>query len=793
MKLLFIKLAFRNILRNKLYSLINIVGLSLGVATILYIFLFVRTETTFDSSYPEARRLYRIVEAWNSKNDHSISGYAGYPFASESAASIPGIDDFCRVSESWGVKCFYNSQIYKIERLRFTDENFFPFFGIRLIAGDPGTALNSADKIVLAHRMAAQIFGNVDPLGKQLIYNQKVLTVSGISEDPPRNTHLKYEALISIRYVEMDKENFYLGWDGGMSFLSYLKLTPGVSSKSIEGGFPALLNQNINKKIEGSGTVVSAKLQNIRDIHISTGEINYNCPDTRSRTSLITISGIGMLILMLAIINYISLYIAQKNERIKSIILLAIHGAGRIQLTLQTYIEVFIMSFISSLSGIYLFTLLAPSLNNFLNTYVSLSGNIVLSLLFLILIIFSIAFIISFFAAQDISRFNVTEVIKGSVLPEKGNDIFITGLVTFQFIIVIIFIVSVLIMNKQNTYVNKKEYGFNKENILSVFPDKEFKHNELSAFKQELLKIPGIEDVSLTSQGVGTGLTMNGYRITGESEVTMLNVIYADADFLDCFGIKLLSGRNFKQETSQDPNSILVNQKLIQRAGWKDPISHTIDRNGRMSVIGTVEDFNFASLYSQIKPLIIMCNPAYDSWGYNCINIRYQTSDIKALVENVRHLWETGYPGITYEISFLKDQLTENYRTLSEQQKIVSFFTILSLFIACIGLFGLTSFMARRRTREIGIRRINGAKVSEVIIMLNVSFLRWIVWAAVVAVPLGWYAMHKWLQNFAYKTEHYGWIFGLACLIVLTIAFLTVSWQSIWAAILNPVETLRYE
>ncbi|MGD0756318.1 MAG: ABC transporter permease [Bacteroidales bacterium] len=793
MNLLFFKLAFRNILRNKLYSLINIIGLSIGIATILFIFLFLRTETTFDNFHPDGKRLFRIIETSNSKNDHLVAGFTGYPNAPEIAASIPGIDSFCRASEVLEVKCFRKDQIFKIKHFRYADDNFFSFFSFRLITGDPATILNSAEKIVLSHRMAIQIFGNDDPLGQNLIINQKVFTISGISEDIPGNTHLKFDALVSIKYVENDKENFWLGWAGGLRFLSYLKLTLGVSSEQVEAGLPALLYEKINKRIEGSGTVYSDNLQNIRDIHISTGGITYDCPDNRSKSSIMIISGIGLLILLLALINYISLYIAQKSEKIKSIILLTIHGAGRWQLTIQAFIEVMIMSFISTISGIYLLTLLIPLLNDFLNTSITLNQNPIPSLLFLIGVILTVSLIITLFSTHNISQINVTEVIKGCTIPEGRNKIMSTFLVTIQFIIVILFIVSILVMNKQNTYVNNVEYGFTKENILSIFPGKEFKHNELSGFRQELLGIAGISNVSLTSESVGKGLTMNGYQITGESEMTMLNVIYADARFLDCFGIKLISGRNFKEETQQDLNSILVNQKLVQRAGWKDPINQTIDRNGLMTVIGTVEDFNFASLYSQIKPLIIMCNPAYDGWGYNCVNIRYQTTDIRALSEKIRLLWERDFPGITYEISFLNDQLTENYKSLEDQQRIVSFFSIMSIIIACMGLFGLTSFIARRRTREIGIRRINGGKISEMIMMLNTSFLNWIIWAIIIAIPFSWYAMHKWLQQFAYKIELSWWIFGLACLMVLCIALLTVSWQSFRAATRNPVEALRYE
>jgi putative ABC transport system permease protein len=793
MNLLYFKIAFRNILRNKLHSLINIIGLSIGIATILFIFIFIRTETTFDNFHRERKRLYRILETTHSKNDHLVAGFTGYPNAPEIAAAIPGIDDFCRASEDFKVKCISNGQIFKVENLRYTDANFFAFFNFRLIAGDPETALSSAEKIVLSHRLAVQIFGKDDPLGQNLIINQKVFTVSGVSEDLPLNTHLKFDALVSIKYVEKDKENFWLGWGGGLRFLSYLKLTTGVSPKQVEAALPALLNEKVNREFEGTGTVFSDNLQNISDIHLSTGKTTYDCPDNRSKSSLMIITGIGLLILLLAVVNYISLYMVRKGEKIRSVSLLTIHGAGQWQITIQTFIEVLVVSFISSLSGLYLLTILVPLLNDFLKTSVALSQNLILTSLFLIGIILTISLIITLFSKHGLSRLKVTEVINGGSLPESRNNILSTFLVTFQFIIVILFVVSMLVMKKQNAYLNNREYGFTRENILSIFSDKEFKHNELAGFKQELLSIAEISNVSLTSQGVGTGLTMNGYKITGESEFAMLNVIYTDPGFLDCFGIKLTSGRNFKAESSQDLNSILINQKLVKRAGWKDPINQTIDRNGLMTVIGTVEDFNFASLYSEIKPLIIMCNPAYDGWGYNCVNIRYQTTDIKAFSEKIRKMWERNYPEITCEISFLDDQLNENYKSLLDQQRIVSFFSILSVIIASLGLFGLTSFMARRRTREIGIRRINGSTIPEVILMLDKYFLNWIIWAILISIPLAWYVMHLWLQNFAYKTELSWWIFSLACGLVLCIALITVSWQSWRAATRNPVEALHYE
>lgn len=309
MNLLFFKLALRNILRNKFHSFINIIGFSIGIGTILFIFLFVKYETSFDNFHPEGKQLYRIIETWDMKGSHSVSGFSCYPDAPEIAATIPGIAGFCRISDGTKIKLFKGDQFYKVEKMRFVDDNFFPFFSFKLLAGDPVTVLNSADKIVLSHRMAVQLFGNKDPLGQTLLYNQKPFTISGISEDMPANTQLQFDILLSMRYVETDKEDFYIGWAGGMQFLSYLKLAPNITPAQVEASLPEIFYQKVNKKNEGSGFKLTATLQNIKEVHLSTGENHYDCPDNRSRSSIMIVAGIGLLILLLAVVNYVSLYV----------------------------------------------------------------------------------------------------------------------------------------------------------------------------------------------------------------------------------------------------------------------------------------------------------------------------------------------------------------------------------------------------------------------------------------------------------------------------------------------------
>jgi putative ABC transport system permease protein len=288
-------------------------------------------------------------------------------------------------------------------------------------------------------------------------------------------------------------------------------------------------------------------------------------------------------------------------------------------------------------------------------------------------------------------------------------------------------------------------------------------------------------------------LTQNGYLIEGQQESTLLNVVYADADFLNCFGVHLIEGRNFSTNTALDKDAILINQQMVKKSGWDEPLNKTMERNGKLKVIGVVNDFNFASLESSVHPLLIMSNPAWDGWGYATVNIRFQTNNIQGLIRQVNQMWKDRFPETPCKVSFLDDALAANYNSVKAQQKIISFFSLLGSFIATIGLFGLTFFTTKRRIKEIGIRKVNGAKVSEVMLLLNKDFIKWVIVAFIMAVPIAYYALNKWLENFAYKTELSWWIFALAGMLALGIALLTVSWQSWRVATKNPVEALRNE
>ena len=793
MNLLFFKFSVRNILRNKLNSFINVIGLSIGIATTLFILLFLDFETGFDTFHPEGEKLFRIVLKGKTQNGIITNGFCWYPVASEIKNEISGIDDFCRVSPDNKAKLNINQQVHSIDKFRFVDENFFQFFKFDLVIGNPKTVLSNSNSMVLSRKTAQKIFGKKNPIGETIIFNQKVFTITGVAEDLPLNTHLMFDVIASNKFVEQDKENYWLGWKGGMDFLSYLKLTKGVKPEKIESLLPAFMDRKLNNAQELHHWEQTPILQKIKDVHLMSGDNHYDNADNRNRNSLFIVSSICILILVLAIFNYISLYLAQKSNKIKDLSLLKIHGANKIKLTIQTFIEILILSAISSIFGAILLNLFLPFLNNSLQTSVSMSQNYFKIFSFLLIIIFTISILITLLSMSLIFKVKAIEALKETTQIGGHRKIWGSSMVSFQFIVMIMLIISSFFISQQNNYILNKELGFDKQNILSISSDHEFKQNELLGFKQDLQAFPEITNTCLTSEQPGSGLTTNGYILGGQNSWTTINVLYTDADFLNCFGVQLVSGRKFNEDISTEKSSVLVNQQLVKKTNWNNPIGQKIIRSGELQVIGTVEDFNFAPLDSKIDPLIIMVNPAWDGWGYYYVNIKYKTTNIQSLIAKIGLLWQKRFPDIPYEIVFLDDNLALNYQSLISQQKLVVFFNSLSILIACLGLFGLTSLVTTKRTKEIGIRKINGAKTLQIVMMLNKDLLKWVAIAFVIACPIAWYAMHKWLENFAYKTELSWWIFALAGMLAFVVALLTVSWQSWRAATRNPVESLRYE
>ncbi|MCK9209025.1 MAG: ABC transporter permease, partial [Salinivirgaceae bacterium] len=528
----FFKLAFRSILKNRLNSFINIVGFSIGIAACLFIFLFVKYETSFDNFYPNGDRLYRLVGSFTSKDNTSLTGFTWFPSALDIKNEIPGVEAFCRVTDQNVAKCYSGKNLYEIEKFRFADENFFPFFHFKLISGDPETILNSADKLVLTEQTALKIFGSIDVIGKEIMFQHQLFAVSGIAANPPGNTHIDFNAIASVRYIEKN-DNYWKGWGGGITFLSYLQLTENITPQQIEKALPELLYRKVNEKWEKSGFSLSVALQNIFKVHLADGTIQNDCSSNRSIKSIYIVTCISLLILLLSIVNYIILYTAQKVTKSKDIGIIKIHGAGKYALMAQTYIEVLIVSAFSSILGFLLVAWSLPFLNSHLQTNVLIGRNVVSALGFIAFLILMLSAVVMFFSTRKIASLKFIDVMKNKTSTKASGAIENNLLISFQFTIVILLLISGFIVSRQNSFLLNQELGFNKENILTIESDEEFLHQELSGFKQDLQRLVAVRSVSLSSQTVGKGLTQNGYQIEGQQESSLINVVYADADFLD--------------------------------------------------------------------------------------------------------------------------------------------------------------------------------------------------------------------------------------------------------------------
>lgn len=771
-----IKLALRYLYRHRSFSLINLTGLSLGLAAFIYVLVLVGHETRFDRFYPDGRRIYRVTNTLVNADKRMSSGYCNAPAGPALISEIPGIESFCRVSAENQQKFLVGTEIVTSGRVRFADGNFFTFFGFRLIQGSSDRVLNQPGSIVLSRSEATRIFASENPVGRIMKTPEGwEFVVTGIAEDSPASTHLVFDAVASYLTLE-NRPGIYLEWDGGWTFLTYLRLGSSIDPDKLQEKFPAFLEEKINKTYRSAGWAMTLGLQPIRDIHLNS-HLDYDCPTNRSKTNLLIISTIAFLILILAMINYINLSTAMAFTRVRETRMRIIMGASGSQIRTQILAESMVLSLMAGVVAIILLAVFYPVLNQFTRSDFTFRENPVLMLIMALP-----ATLITGFIAG----------IQNSIMGMRGQY-FRNALVSFQFFAAVVLIGTLMLMQKQNAFISGMDLGFDRHNIGSLNVSKGFELKDAGRIISELKKIPGITEVCISSEMPGGGVTSNGYRLDGRENIELIRTIYTDENFLGCYGIKLKNGRNFRGTTASDASGFLVNQALVDFAGWTDPIGKRITRNQPFEVIGVVADFHYSSLYEPVEPLILSVNPANDSWNYYFVNMRYDTSDVPGLLNRIKAVWESTMPDQLFEFRFLDDFLATNYLSLGQNQKMITLFSLLAILIASLGLYGLSAFITVSRRKEIGVRKVHGATSAQIMFLLNYRMIRWVLAGFIIACPVATYLMNKWLQGFASKTAVSWWIFLVTGVLVLFIAVLTVSWESFKAARRNPVETLRHE
>jgi putative ABC transport system permease protein len=786
-KLLFLN-ALRSLVKQMPYSFINILGMTIGVASVLMVLIWISVETSYDKFHKDQERLYRVNLILRTPNKDINSPVINAPAGPEYKREFPVIENSVRFDVK-PVSVIFNEKATKL-RVFYTDSTFFDLFTFELSEGDKKSCLESSQGIVLTEKAVKKVFGSEDPIGKGVMISGNTFIVTAISKDPPVNTNLQFECLapFSIR----EKES-HIGWDGGLSCYTYVRLTKGAEPKALEKLILEYMEGVINKKFREYGYALIPYLQKISEIHLNSEtndtEVDDELGGKGSKTKVFIFSGIGLLVLLIACFNFVNINTALSIRRAKEVSLKKIFGSDRKNIILFFILESGIAIIVSLLLAFILVRIFLPGVSNMIDKPMSL--NVIKPeiwlLIFISLFVFCTVFA-SFYSSFYLSSVNPVVLLSGvnnGMRKQYSRNI----LVTFQYTISLVLIISCLVIYSQMQFVKKSDKGFDEKNILYVnLNSKTSESYEFIAGK--LSSIPGVISVSASAGGKpGVGFTSNGYLPDGLQKPVMANAVYVDENWLKTMGITLIEGRDFRN-LKIDRNKVIINQTFAKLNGWDKPIGKSITRNNiKYEVIGMVKDFNTDSFYEKIEPIFIS---TVNEWGpYENVIIKLQPNSITEVLKATELILKEIDPKIPFEYEFLEDSLRYTYASDHKLNILFLVLSVIAIFISSLGLFGLATFITQSRVKEISIRKVNGAMIFDILRKFNFELLKWIIVSFVIAGAIGYYAMNKWLINFAYKTTISIWVFIASGLFAVMIGLLTVTLAANKASRANPAETLR--
>jgi putative ABC transport system permease protein len=792
----YLKVAFRTFIKNKSFSLINIAGLAIGVSTCLLISLFVLDELSFDRFHTNRDRIYRITELLHLPTEVRHQTVTSPPMAPALEREFPEVLKTARLSFS-SRTISYKDHKYTDTRLLYVDSAFFQIFSFDMIEGNPGKALTQPYSIVLTERAAKKYFGNEDPLNKiMLLSDTLTVTVTGVVKDIPANSHIQFDAAMSRSTItSMLKGRPEDNWFNNGTY-SYLLLPQGYNVKDLEAKIPAFLDKEMGKDRKTEGIWYDFDLQPLTSIHLHSTSL-YDLAANGNIKYVYTFTLIAILVLLIACANYINLATAKSVNRAKELGMRKVVGARKNQLALQLLGESGMITLIAFIVAIAFVSAALPSFNTLTGKTLNIN---VLAKPDVLGIIVSIFLLISLIAggypAWLMSSISPLRAMKDYTKQGSSGGLVRKGLVIFQFTMSIILISSTIVIFRQMEYMQSRNLGFHKEQMMQVkIPFR--LQSKIETIKEELSKIPGVISSSASNFSFSDGTNNIAMLPEGaaENQVTSEAAIGVDADFIPNFGLDLLAGRNFqKGNVSDDTSAFIVNEAAVRQFNWGTPedaigksVNWGLGKKG--AVIGVIKDFNYNSLHREISPLIIHIIP---DW-YNLITLRIDAKDMPGVIAQAETTWKQFDSEDAFNYGFMDKDFDNLYRAEEQTRTIVGLLTSLAIFIACLGLFGLAAFIAEQRTKEIGIRKVLGANVAGIIVLMSKDFLLLIGVAFVIAVPIAWYSGTAWLTSFAFKTDVAWWIFIVAGGSAAAVALITVSFQSMKASMMNPVKALRTE
>ncbi|WP_423147753.1 FtsX-like permease family protein [Rubrolithibacter danxiaensis] len=803
----YLKIAWRNLNRSKIFSAINISGLSIGIATCLVIMLFVQNELSYDRYNKKADQIVRVVFKGSINGAPMKEANVMPPTAQTLKADYPEVLEATRLKTNDQPLVTYKDKTFREKAIAHADSNFFHVFTIPFIKGNPETALLEPNNIVITDEIAKKYFGNEDPVGKLLNFQtwNSVYKITGVIKKLPANSHFHFDFFASMSGITDAKSPSWMT----SGYYTYLVLPKDYNYKKLEAKLPQVIEKYMGPQIKQAmgmslsefrkkGNDVGLFLQPLTDIHLHS-DVNFDIERGSDARYVYIFSAIAVFILLIACINFMNLSTAGASKRAREVGVRKVLGSEKLQLVKQFLVESVLLTLIALFIGVCLVYLALPLFNR-------LSGKeLDFSFIFHPLIIPGLLFFGLFvgilagsYPAFFLSSFKPIAVLKGKLTAGKSSMGFRSGLVVFQFFISIVLIVGSAIVYKQLQYIQNKKLGYDKDQVLVLHESWRLGNNE-EAFRQQLLQDSRVKNVTISGfLPAGNTYSNNNSVYTDNNPDQLIKTLKYQVDerYIPTLGMQMQAGRNFSAGFATDSGGVIINETAAKVYGWgKNALGHIItdwtNNQGQKKsyrIIGIVKDFNFQSLHERITPLMMVLGE-----NSGAMVIKVKTGNTAPLIASIKEQWSRYSNEALFSYSFLDESFEAMYDTEGRLGQILGIFAALTIFIACLGLFGLVKFTAEQRTKEIGIRKVLGATVTNVVGMLSKDFLKLVLIANLIGWPVAWWVMDKWLQDFAYKIDISWWIFGIAGAIALLIALVTISFQAIKAALTNPVKSLRAE
>ncbi|MGN6440156.1 MAG: ABC transporter permease [Agriterribacter sp.] len=806
----YFKIAWRNLLKHKMYSSIKIGGFALGIAACLLIALYIKDELSYDQSWQDSNRIYRITGEYNNNGAILTGAHWPPPMAKALKEDFPEVEKSGRLMSSPLFYCAGSNQFRRTdeqqntyeEGFTYADQDMLDILKVPMVYGKRETALASPNTIVLSKRKADKYFPGQDPVGKTIILNNdknRIYKIGGVMENFPSASHIQYDFWLTMTGYQL--------WDGeqagwlSSNYYTYLLVKPGTDAGKLQAKLKLLLEKYWVPALKSEGNVQADELtkkaklflQPVKDVHL----LSFNIDDGLKKGDIRFVwlfGGIACFIVIIACINFVNLSTAKSANRAKEVGLRKVVGSYRFDLIRQFLAESILFSVLAFVIGVLLTVVLLPSFNTLADKSLSVPWTAWWLIPFLLVAALVIGIIAGVYPSFYLSSFNPVKVLKGEVSRGTKSSLIRNGLVVFQFATSIILIIGTLVIYNQTKYILNKKIGFDKDQVLLVQGTHTL-GEKTQSFKDELLKLSQVKNVSVSDYLPVAGTKRNGNTFFKEGKTKVdigvpAQIWSVDRDYVKTMGIKITEGRDFLPDAKSDSMTLIVNRMMADKMGLSQPLGQHVTNGWQtFTIVGVADNFNFESLREDVTPLCMTLGNNRST----IVSVKMNTTDAKNTIASITSIWKSFAPDQPIRYTFMDESFATMYADVQRMGYIFTSFAVFAIIIACLGLFALSAFMAEQRNKEIGIRKVLGASVGNITAMLSGDFVKLVAISILVASPIAWWAMTKWLQDFAYRISVSWWMIAVAGIAAILIALITISFQSVKAALMNPVKALRSE